>query len=129
MKFRSGFISNSSSSSYVVVGWKKEDPNDCIRALAETYLSETLQDTVNTALEEGNLCYATHIIGRNAAMDRFDVIYIEEEHIYLIGAAIRVSECGLQEINDVEIEKVIGNMIQVLSWDMPPKVYAGTTYS
>jgi len=128
MKFRSGFVSNSSSSSFVVVGWKTKDPNGCITALAKAYLNEEAQKKVNDALEEGDPYDAAYIIGRDTDMNKFDVIHLEEEHEYLIGAVIPIPEDNLQEIDNADVEKVIGNMLQVLMWDMP-KTYAGTIYS
>lgn len=127
MKFKSGFISNSSSSSYVVVGWKKDHPHDCIKALAEAHLDKASQQEVADALEEGDLCYATHLIGRGANMDKFDAIYLDGENKYLIGAVIPIPEHDMQELSDTEIEKVISKMLQVLVWDAP-KVYSGTIY-
>ena len=124
MKIRKGFVSNSGSSSFVIVGYSLED-NDQMKIL----LVDTLENLTDEVLDHEKMTCSDIYNGFDKLGYSLDDCHIGKDKTFLGIQILNSNNCDeIKKIPFLEIVSKMKELSDALGVRQEPKVIMGTTY-
>jgi hypothetical protein len=134
MKTRNGLVSNSSSSSFIVMGYKISTKITDVKQIIETYAPEALKDQGSNSYDVNfldNLFY--HLWNEHKLFNGVDGVWDSEKFEIYLGVKLAEEKSEEFGIDDKELDiteclkkcEEVRRMLK-LPLDQQPKIYTGT---
>jgi hypothetical protein len=120
MKIRNGFVSNSSTSSFVLVGVKANKENQ--KKLEEKYPKQ--KDELDEDDGDGDFCYHERLD------EEYDIHYLNDEYgTDKIGVLLGYGEDSSFELSQKEVNEAFDKVKGVFGENCEPKLFSGVVAS